>query len=61
MGGNVLDYPEKTAYLDGCHYGEKKMFEKYVRRKMKEGLSREEAEADATKFFSDDDDDEMNA
>ncbi len=60
MGGKVLDYPEKTAYLDGCLTGEKKMFEKYVRRKMKEGLSREEAEADATQFFSDDDDDEIN-
>ena len=66
MGGNVLDYPEKTAYLEGQKDQRKKdeeeiqalktniekMREKYIHRKMNEGLSREEAEADADELFS---------
>jgi hypothetical protein len=73
MGGKVLDYPEKTAYLDGQKDQRQKdekeiaelearmarQREKYIHRKMNEGLSREEAEADADELFSDDDD-ELN-
>nr|WP_027872340.1 hypothetical protein [[Eubacterium] cellulosolvens] len=63
MGGKVLDYPEKTAYLEGQKDQRKKdeeeikaviekVREKYIRMEMNKGRSKEEAEADAVKLFS---------
>ena len=63
MGGNVLDYPEKTAYLEGQKDQRKKdeeeiqaviemMRENYIRMEMDKGRSKEEAEADWDKLSS---------
>jgi len=48
MGGTILDYPTKTAYNDGI----KKAVEQYIRSEMKNGLTREEAEAKASIIFT---------
>nr|WP_027872342.1 hypothetical protein [[Eubacterium] cellulosolvens] len=65
MGGNVLDYPEKTAYLEGQKDQRKKdeeewkcdirkRHDQFIRRQIEKGLSEEEAEAEYSLTFPDD-------